>query len=265
MKSETQKYLLSIYDGVLAEEDGLGVRLANGEVRGDEFRTLFTVYDKRDRSLPSLGMFISLQTTYLLLTDGLAEWTRQIADNVSANRQVRDWLQTALHPRKHHTHESAMDTMRGAPQVRRVLIAGTLMEFGFAAARGWVSQAGFLIQDGKNVVEEIILQHLQEAPIREIRAFMGANTAYDNTELLNALGDRRVACADVASRRAPELFFYHGHKLGLDEDVLTRTYQWLIFGNGYHFTLQQKHELVTADWLSTGVQEFLREHWGIPE
>lgn len=264
MTSDTQKYLLSVYDGQLAKDGELGNRLAAGEVRKDEFASLFDIKDRSDDGLTSLGMFVTVQATYLLLTDGLAEWTRKIATNVTANRRVRDWLDEALYPKKHYTHDTALTTMRDMPQVQRVLIAGTLMEIGFARARGWVGIAGFLMQDGKNVVEEIILQVLREASIEEIRAFLGANPQYDNSELLEVLGDLRVACAQVAAHRAPELFFYHGYKLGVDEERLSRIYQWLIDEGGYYLTEEQKYQLVNAEWFSPGVQDFLREQWDLP-
>jgi len=266
MTSDSREYLRSVYGGKILDPCGFGRRLYDGEMTPDEFRTLFTVYDPRPGSrLPSLGMFITVRLTGLLLMDGLAEWTLRIAKKMKENRKVRAWVQSALCPARHLTCEDAEETMRNSPQVRRVLIAGTLKEFGLAACSGWVDQASVLNGDDekKNVPAEIILQHLIEADVEETRAFLGVNPQYDASELWDVLGGLRFACADTARCRTPQLFLYHGHKLGLADEQLCALIQWVIAA-GHHFTQQQKHELVNADWQLSGVQMFLREQWDIP-
>jgi|GEM_PF-5958354 len=259
---EVLKELESVYGGKILNlaPGGLGYRLREGYMTPDDFRALFTVYDPHKSELPSLGTFITVRLTYLLLMDGLAPWAQKIAGNMTENLQVRDWLRAALYPAKHYTHDEALTTMRQSPQVRRVLIAGTLKEFGLVMCRGWADQADVLNKGGKNVVAEIILQHLIEADVAEVRAFLGATEVYDHTELVNVLGDLRLACADTARVRTPQLFLYHGHKLGLADEQLRVLYQWVIAA-GHHFTMEQRYELVRADWLSADVQRFLLDVW----
>lgn len=249
-----------LYGGVLSGRHGIGGQLASGTLTEDQFRTLFDVFDEQQQDMPSLGVFVTIRATHLLLMGELANWCRAVVVLVNANRELREKFAALLAPDAPYDQATAREALDAEPEVQTLIIRGMLMWLGFHRARHWVKVTDrYLRQVGHEAF--IIVQHLREASLREIRYFMGAEADYDPTELYRASERHRSGCAQICAARAPELFLYHCHRLGLDTKSLVILCLIVRDIGAYQLSAAQRRELLAAEWLPQQTRHDFANVW----
>jgi hypothetical protein len=254
----------SIYGGVFRPGSELARRLFAGEMSPDEFSQLFEVRDERDPTLPSLGVYIVIALTHVLFVGALTQWARRVVEYVprSANREMRMQFDSVL--QQDHDFYSARQALRDAPLVQSLVVRGMLLYYGLRRCANWTKYAEDFVIGGRPAVADIILMHLREGLVDDIRLFVGADTRFGNEGMLALAGPRLQACASVCASRAPELFLYWGHKLGLDDDYLDVIYLLIRNNGGYDLSPDQRRALLSADYMRLRTRQAFARAWLMP-
>lgn len=246
-----------------------------GRVSDKEFEGFFDLFDE-DPRYPSLGVYIVVRFPYLVVFhSGAREWMRKAGALVFMDRVLREEFEQAMDPSQEYANEASASAMlKDNWQIHKAMIRAMLMFHGLMKARNWERITGFggelsleyCLMGGELSLGHILLDHLKEGPLDDIRALMGGNpegSEFDGSNLVVALGPYLKAAAAVCATRVPELFLYRGRCFRLPEDHLNVLCLLIREDAGYSLREDQKLELVNSDRIPADARDSFRRCWRI--
>lgn len=246
--------------------DGFLARLRAGTATEEELEDAFLFDRPPDSDLPNAGVYTVIRFTPYLLCAPFGRWTERLVEPVGAGREVRDYLLELVRA-PGLLPEQAEEFIRNAPRLQELVVRGLLRRTGLQAADGWVQVARQHLCRGI-VVDDILVHHLREADIVDVRLFLDYYTTppdFNAEVLMASLGyDGRKAAAYACSKAAPELMLYQISRFNLNERDAVAVCNGVLNAGFMYLRADQQLDLVNAPWLPVSIQDRMREDWDMP-
>jgi len=215
----------------------------------EEFGSTFDIYDANSPGTSSLGVYLVVRYPYIFLRRRpLRSWMRAMGELVHANATFRNVFHEQFADHAVYTRQEAVETLVKIPELHEMMLRAMLMFKGFSGARHWETTASGHLVTGQQGASNVILHHLREGGVRDIRLLLsGPDDGFDGSGLIKTVTPTTIrAVASVCATRAPELFLYRHWRLHLSEAWREEMCRRIAQDANYWLTREQERELVES-------------------